>query len=94
MGFFNPSFYQQHLLTGRIYGKLGGPVGYDLAGGFGLRQFGQGEALTRAMRVSPTLTFKVSDHFSFGVGYSHYTTAQALGPLRGNAVQFTTDWKF
>ena len=94
LGFFNPSFYQRHLLTPRIYGTLFGPVGYDIGGGIGIQQTGQGEAITRATRVSPTLNFKVNRHFSFGVGYTYYNTAQALGPLRGNAVRVTTDWKF
>jgi hypothetical protein len=94
MGFFNPSFYQQHLLTGRLYGKFAGPVEYDFSGGVGVRQNGQGEALSRAWRISPKFNFRVNRVFSFGVGYTHYTTAQALGPLEGNVVHFNTEWRF
>ncbi len=94
LGFFNPSFYQRHLATGRIYGKLVGPVGYDIAGGFGVQQSGQGNAITRGLHANPAFTLRVSDHLTLGVGYTYYNTAQALGPLRGNGVRFTTDWKF
>ncbi len=94
LGFFNPSFYQNHLLTTRLYGKLAGPLGYDFSGGFGVQQVLQGRALTRALIVSPTLTLKVSPHLTLSAGYTHYDTAQALGPLRGNAVQASTDWRF
>jgi tetratricopeptide (TPR) repeat protein len=94
MGFFNPSFYQRHLATGRIFGKLFGPVGYDISGGLGLQQNGQGNAMTRAWNVSPSFSLRVSDHLTLGARYTHYNTAQALGPLRGNAVTVTTDWRF
>jgi tetratricopeptide (TPR) repeat protein len=94
MGFFNPSFYQRYLLTPRIYGKLFGPVGYDLSGGIGIQKTDTGNPVKLGGRVSPTLTFKVNDHFSFGLGYTYYNTAQALGTLRGNSVRFTTDWRF
>ena len=94
MGFFNPHFYQRYLVTPRIYGKLYGPVGYDLAGGIGVQKSDSGNPVKLGGRVSPTLTFKVNDHFSFGIGYTYYNTAQALGTLRGNAVRLTTDWKF
>ena len=94
MGFFNPSFYQRHLATGRIFGKLFGPVGYDISGGLGLQQTGQGKAMTRAWNVSPGFSLRVSDHLTLGARYTHYNTAQALGPLRGNAVSVTTDWSF
>jgi hypothetical protein len=50
--------------------------------------------LKRGYRVSPALTFRVSRHFSFTLGYTYYTASQALGTLRGNAVRFITDWKF
>jgi tetratricopeptide (TPR) repeat protein len=94
MGFFNPSFYQRHLATGRIYGKLFGPVGYDFSGGLGLQQSGQGNAMTRAWNTSPGFSLRVSSHLTLGARYTHYNTAQALGPLRGNAYLFTTDWRF
>ena len=91
-GFFVPGAYQQHLLKGRIYGPLFGPVGYDISGGIGLQKVESSGPITRASVVSPTFNFKVNDHFSFGLGYIHYNTAQGFGPLRGNAVRVTTDW--
>jgi len=94
LGFFSPSFYQRHLGVGRIYGKLFGPVGYDISGGAGTQQTQQGTDLKRGYRVSPAFTFRVSRHFSFTVGYTHYNASQALGTLRGNAVRLITDWKF
>jgi hypothetical protein len=94
LGFFNPHFYQRYLVAPRIYGKLYGPVGYDLAGGIGVQKSDSGNPVKLGGRVSPTLTFKVNDHFSFGLGYTYYNTAQALGTLRGNAFRVTTDWKF
>lgn len=93
-GFFVPGTYQRHMLTGRIYGPLFGPVGYDISGGIGLQKVERSGPLTRASIISPTFNFKVNDHFSFGLGYIHYDTAQGLGPLRGNAVRVTTDWKY
>jgi tetratricopeptide (TPR) repeat protein len=94
LGFFNPSFYQRHLGVGRIYGNLFGPVDYDMSGGVGVQQTRQGTDLKRGFRISPALTFRVSRRFSFTIGYTHYNASQALGTLRGNAVRFTTDWKF
>jgi tetratricopeptide (TPR) repeat protein len=94
LGFFNPSFYQRHLGVGRIYGKLFGPVDYDVTGGGGFQQTRQGSDLKRAYRISPALTVRVNRHFSFTVGYTHYNASQALGTLRGNSVRFSTDWKF
>ena len=94
LGFFNPSFYQRHLGVGRIYGNLFGPVDYDVSGGAGVQQTRQGTDLKRGFRISPALTFRVSRRFSFTIGYTHYNASQALGTLRGNAVRFTTDWKF
>jgi tetratricopeptide (TPR) repeat protein len=92
LGFFNPSFYQNQMLTGRIYGKLVGPIGYDIYGGMGLQQTNHGGAMTRSSTVSPAFSLKVSNHLTLGISYTHYNTAQILGPLRGNAVAFTTDW--
>jgi tetratricopeptide (TPR) repeat protein len=92
LGFFSPGFYQRHLGVGRIYGNLFGPVDYDISGGVGTQQTEQGTDLKRGYRASPALTFRVSRHFSFTLGYTYYTASQALGTLRGNAVRFTTDW--
>jgi len=94
MGFFNPRLYQRYLLTPRIYGKLYGPVGYDLSGGVGTQKSDRDNPWKLGGRVSPGLTFKVSDHVSFGLGYTYYSTSQAFGTLRGNAFRLTTDWKF
>jgi len=94
MGFFNPSFYQRYLLTPRIYGKFSKTVGYDLSGGVGIQKSDKDNPIKMGGRISPALTFRVNDHFSFGMGYTYYNTAQALGTLRGNAFRVTTDWKF
>ena len=94
MGFFNPSFYQRHEFVPRIYGSLWGPLGYDLSGGIGVQQTGRGAALTNAWMVSPNISVRVSRHLSLIFGYTHYNTAQILGPLRGNEVRFGTQWQF
>lgn len=113
LGFFNPAFYQSHLATARVYGKLWRPLSYDLSGGVGVERIqldvgrlprafdpaGNPVALARApidraLLVSPSLTYKVNPRFSLTLGYTHYTTAQSLGVLRGNAVRVETDWKF
>ncbi len=100
LGFFNPVFYQNHSLTGRIYGKLFGPVSYDFSGAIGIQQtdtqptrqtFVQGP-LTRSSTVTPSFSFRVNPHLSLGIAYTHYNTAQVLGPLRGNVFRLTTDW--
>jgi hypothetical protein len=94
MGFFNPSFYQRHEFVPRIYGTLWGPLGYDLSGGIGIQQTGHGGAVTRAWDVSPNLSVRVSRHLTLIFGYTHYNTAQILGPLRGNEVRFGTKWQY
>ena len=102
-GYFNPTFYQNHMLTGRIYGKLYGPVDYGLFGAIGVQQTDHIDdrtltsvsgALTRSSKVTPSFSFKVSPNLTIGIAYTHYNTAQVLGPLRGNVVSLTTDWKF
>jgi tetratricopeptide (TPR) repeat protein len=94
MGYYNPSFYQRHLLTTRFYGKLFGPLSYDFTGGMGLQQSLHGQALTRALNLNPAFKLKVSPHLSFTAGYIYYNTALALGPLRGNEVRLSTETKF
>lgn len=94
MGFFNPSLYQRHEFVPRIYGSLWGPLGYDLSGGIGVQQTGRGGALTNAWMVSPNISVRVSRHLSLIFGYTHYNTAQILGPLRGNQVRFGTQWQY
>jgi tetratricopeptide (TPR) repeat protein len=90
----NPANNAYRLEVARIYGKLFGPVDYDLNGGLGVQQTQQGTDLKRGLRISPAVTFRVNRHFSFTVGYTHYNASQALGTLRGNSVRFSTDWKF
>ena len=94
MGFFNPSLYQRHEFVPRIYGSLWGPLGYDLSGGIGIQQTDRGGALTQAWMVSPNISVRVSRHLSLIFGYTHYNTAQILGPLRGNQVRFGTQWQY
>ena len=94
LGFFDPNLYQRHLVTTRLYGKLWGPVGYHFSGGIGLQQVRQRQALTRGLLLNPALTVKVSRRLSLRMGYVHYNFAQALGPISGNAVQLSSDFKF
>lgn len=94
LGFFNPRFYQRHLATVHVSGKLWGPLGYDFSGGVGVQQVEQGQALTRALILSPAFTLKASSRLSLTAGYTHYNSAQSLGTLRGKAVRLSTDWKF
>ena len=94
LGFFNPSFYQRHEVVPRIYGPLWGPLGYDLSGGIGIQQTGRGAAIKNAWKVSPNLSVLVNRHLSLIFGYTHYNTAQVLGPLRGNEVRFGTKWQY
>ncbi len=94
LGFFTPAFYQVHELVPRVYGTLWGPFGYDVSGGIGIQQTNHGGAVTRAWNVSPNLSIRVSRHLQLIFGYTHYNTAEALGPLRGNAVRFVTEWQY
>ena len=94
LGFFNPDFYQRHYLTPHLYGKLHGPLGYDLLVGMGVQQVEQGSPLTQAMLINPALTLRASARLALTLGCTHYDSSQALGTLRGNAVRLTTDWKF
>ncbi len=94
LGFYNPNLYQLHELVSRVYGKFWGPIGYDLSGGFGVQQAGRGQAITRAWDVTPAFSLRVSRSLLLTLSYTHYNTAQALGPLRGNAVQLNSQWKF
>ncbi|TAM78810.1 MAG: tetratricopeptide repeat protein [Acidobacteria bacterium] len=94
LGFFNPGFYQRHELVPRIYGPLWGPLGYDLSGGVGIQQTGREGAVTNAWKVSPNLSLRVSRQLSLIFGYTHYNTAQILGPLRGNEVRVGTKWQY
>lgn len=94
MGFFNPSFYQRHEFVPRIYGALWGPLSYDLSGGIGMQQTGRGAAGENAWMVSPNISVRVSRHLTLIFGYTHYNTAQILGPLRGNQARFGTKWEY
>jgi len=94
LGFFEPALYQRHLATARFFGKLWGPVGYDFAGGLGAQQVERGGAFHRAFKASPLFTVRTSPSLTLGLGYMYYNFAQTLGQIRGNALRFTTDWKF
>ncbi|MHB8655691.1 MAG: tetratricopeptide repeat protein [Terriglobia bacterium] len=94
LGFFNPGFYQSHLLTTRIYGNLWGPFGYDFSGGVGIQQTEHSGALTRAMILSPAITIKMNRQLSLTLGYTHYNSGQSLGNLRGNAIRVSTTFAF
>jgi tetratricopeptide (TPR) repeat protein len=99
LGFFNPTLYQNYQADGRIYGKLFGPVSYDFYGAIGVQRTDNQTTLglvtgpfKRSATVRPSFSFKVSPHLTLGIAYTHYNSAQVLGPLRGNAVSLTTDW--
>jgi len=94
LGYFTPSFYQQHLLTTKLAGKIWGPVGYEFKGGGGVQQIAHNAALTRALIVNPALRWKVNNRLTLTLAYTYYNTAQALGIVKGNGVQVSTDWKF
>jgi cytochrome c-type biogenesis protein CcmH/NrfG len=94
MGFFNPSFYQVHQLTARLFGILRGPLGYDFAGGLGVQQVEEHEPLTRALNLNPGLSLRINKRLSFKLGYTYYNFAQSLGVIRGNAVTLSTDSRF
>jgi tetratricopeptide (TPR) repeat protein len=94
MGFFNPTRYQHHLVTSRIYGRFWGPIRYTLTSDIGLQQAEEGEPFTRALRLGPGLSFHLSPRSVVTLGYLHYDFAQSLGAVKGNAIQLSTDWNF
>lgn len=94
MGFFNPLFYQQHLATSHFYGRFWGPVGYGLIADFGVQQADEAAPFTRAIKIGPRLSFRLSPRISLNLGYLHYDFAQSLGSIKGNVVQLSTDWRF
>lgn len=93
LGFFNPGYYREDLVTARVRGKLGGPLGYDFSAGVGDQVIEHGNPLTLAAVLSPGLTLKLSPNHALTLRYTHYNTAQTLGALRGNSVQISTDWR-
>jgi Flp pilus assembly protein TadD len=94
MGFFNPSFYQVHQVTARLYGPLRGPLGYDFSGGLGVQQIASNQPFTQALNLTPTLSYKLNRRLSLRLGYTHYNYAQSLGVIRGNGVILSTDSRF
>jgi tetratricopeptide (TPR) repeat protein len=94
MGFFNPTFYQVHQLTARVYGILRGPFGYDFSGGLGVQQVDTHQPFTQALNLNPALSFRINGRTSLKLGYMHYNYAQSLGVIRGNGVTLSTDSRF
>jgi tetratricopeptide (TPR) repeat protein len=94
LGFFDPALYQRHLATARFFGKLCGPLAYDLSGGFGAQQTEQDGRFQRAFNLSPVFTLRTSPRLTLGLGYTYYNFAQTLGEMRGNSLRLTSDWKF
>jgi tetratricopeptide (TPR) repeat protein len=94
MGFFDPSFYQVHQLTARLYGPLRGRLGYDFSGGLGVQQIAWNQPFTQALNLTPTLSYKLNRRLSLKLGYTHYNYAQSLGVIRGNGVILSTDSRF
>ncbi len=94
LGFFTPAFYQRHYLTTHVVGKIHGPWGFDFSSGAGVQQVDRATPIKPAMVLSPALTLKASHRLTLYMGYTHYDSSESLGTLRGNAVRFSTDWKF
>jgi tetratricopeptide (TPR) repeat protein len=94
MGFFNPSFYQVHQVTARLYGTFRGPLGYDFSGGMGVQQVDSHQPFTQALNLTPTLSLKLNRRLSLKLGYTYYNYAQSLGVVRGNGVIFSLDSRF
>jgi hypothetical protein len=94
LGFFNPVFYHRNMVSLRPYGKLSGPLSYEISCGLGIQQADLGKPIKRALIVGPSITVKASPRVSFTLGYLYYNTPQSLGTLTGNAVRFSSDWRF
>jgi tetratricopeptide (TPR) repeat protein len=94
MGFFNPAFYQQHLITTDFQGQFWGPIRYSFTADAGVQQVDENGPFTMAEKIGPGLTLRMSRQTSLTLGYIHYNFAQSLGSVRGNAVQFSTDYRF
>ena len=94
MGFFNPRFYERHLLTTRLRGTLAGPLGYDFSAAIGVQQVDHRQPFGRAEILNPALTVRASSSLSFTLGYTHYNTAQSVGVVRGDAVAVSSDFRF
>jgi tetratricopeptide (TPR) repeat protein len=94
LGFFTPSFYQRELFNTRVYGQFSKRLGYDLSTGIGVQQIDHGEPYKLALVASPALTFRLKPYLFCRVGYTYYNSAQSLGVVNGNGVQFGIDWKF
>lgn len=94
MGFFNPAFYQYHALALGFEGQFRGPLSYTLVTDLGVQQANEGEPFTRAVKLAPGLTFRISPQLAITLGYVHYNFDESLGTVRGNAVELSTDWRF
>lgn len=94
MGFFNPDFYEQQMATIHLSDTLFGPLRFTFDGGAGVQQVGYGTSFTRASKIHPALSFRLTRTFGLTVGYTHYDFSQALGTVRGNAVTLETSWSF
>ncbi len=94
MGFFNPIFYQRHFIAAEAGGHLWKRLGYDLTAAIGVQQTGEDEPFTRAEQFGPGLTVGLGERSSLSLRYVHYNFAQSLGSLVGNAVEFSTNYRF
>ena len=105
LGYFNPHFYQNHMLTGRVYGKLFGPVGYDFSGGVGIQKTDIVRDASGPLKASEkgtaSLSLNVSSRQTLHLSYTYYNSAAAGTPfgvpltaVHGNIFVLTSDWKF
>lgn len=94
LGYFDPNIYQRHFITWDAAGPITSRLSYTFTGGAGLQQLTRGAALTGASQLNPSLGFQVDPRLTLHAGFIHYSFAQTVGGLSGNAVQLSSDWTF
>jgi tetratricopeptide (TPR) repeat protein len=94
LGYFDPNFYQRHFITWNASGPVTSRISYSFAGGAGLQQLSRGAAFTGASQLNPSLGLQVNPRLTLHAGFIHYSFAQAVGLLSGNAVELSSDWTF
>jgi tetratricopeptide (TPR) repeat protein len=93
LGFFTPNYYQRELFNTRFSGHLNRRFGYEFSQGVGMQQVGYHQATKRAAVLSPAVTFKATPWLNTSIGYTHYSSDQTLGVVRGNGVRLGIDYR-
>jgi tetratricopeptide (TPR) repeat protein len=93
LGFFTPDFYQRELFNTRLSGHLNRRFGYEFSQGVGMQQVGYHQATKLAAVLSPAVSFKATPWLSTSIGYTHYSSDQTLGVVRGNGVRLGIDYR-